>query len=239
MQILPAIDLRGGQCVRLRQGDFARETVFGTDPVAIARLWVERGAGALHIVDLDGAKAGQVTQGDVIRQIVEAVPVPTQVGGGLRTENEIAEVLRWGVSRVVVGTRALLDPQWFRGVCENFPNQILLGLDARDDKLATHGWLEMTEVAPADVARKAALWPIAGIVYTDIARDGMMEGPNLDAYLRLKEAIDVPIYASGGISSAEHIRDLAGVGVAGCIIGRALYEGKIGMKVALEAADET
>lgn len=235
MLILPAIDIRGGRCVRLTQGDYGRETVFGDDPADMARRWVTQGASALHLVDLDGAKAGHPVNGDSVRAAVQASGVPCQLGGGLRSEDHVREVLDWGVARVILGTRALQDPQWLRDVCERFPGKVVLGLDARDDKLATHGWLETTEQAPEDVARKAAVWPLAGIVYTDINRDGMLLGPNLDAYARLKSAVGVPIYASGGVTSVGDVLALAKLGLAGCVVGRALYEGKFDLRGAIDA----
>ena len=236
MQILPAIDLLSGACVRLRQGDYAQETVFGSDPAAMARRWVADGATALHVVDLDGARAGHPVNGDSIRAIVRAAGVPCQLGGGLRTEADIRTVLGWGVDRVVLGTRALQDPLWFRSVCELFPDKVVLGLDARDGLVATHGWVEQSEHSALDLAREAAAWPIAGIVYTDIDSDGMLQGPNLAAYRDLVQAVSVPVYASGGVTTIDNVRQLARIGVAGCIIGRALYEGQLDLKKAALAA---
>jgi len=154
--ILPAIDLRGGQCVRLRQGDYSQETVFGSDPAGMARRWVDQGARYLHLVDLDGAKAGRPVNGESIRRIVAAVDVPCQLGGGLRSETDIAEALNWGVQRVIIGTKALKDPKWFSQVCRRFPNQIVLGIDARDGRVATEGWLETSDCLAADFAKRCA-----------------------------------------------------------------------------------
>lgn len=235
MQVYPAIDIRGGRCVRLRQGDYARETVFGDDPVAVARRWVEQGADRLHLVDLDGAKQGHPVNGPVIRSIVEASGVPCQLGGGLRTETHLSDVIGWGVDRVVLSTRALLDPSWFRSACELFPDRVVLGLDARHGKVATHGWLEQSERSAVELAKEAAAWPIAGIVYTDISRDGELEGPNVEAYRELLASVRVPVIASGGVTTLDNVRDLAGIGVAGCIIGRALYEGKLELRSVLES----
>ena len=179
MLILPAIDLRGGKCVRLRQGDYSQETVFGDDPVSMARRWVGEGARSLHLVDLDGAKEGKPVNGEVIRRIVEAVDVPCQVGGGLRQEADIQAALENGVARVVLGTRALQDPAWVRQMAQEYPKRIVLGLDARDGKVATHGWLSTSDASVLDVAREFANWPLYAIVYTDISRDGMLEGPEL------------------------------------------------------------
>jgi phosphoribosylformimino-5-aminoimidazole carboxamide ribotide isomerase len=234
MLILPAIDLRGGKCVRLTQGDYARETVFGDDPEAMARRWVGEGARALHLVDLDGAREGRPVNGDVIRRIVQAVDVPCQVGGGLRTEADIEATLEAGVARVVLGTRALQDPAWVRQMAQAYPKRIVLGLDARDGKVATHGWLNTSEASVLDVAREFANWPLYAIVYTDIARDGMLEGPNVEGLAALAEAVPLPVIASGGVTTLDNVRELAGRRVFGCIIGRALYEGKIDLSAVME-----
>lgn len=237
MQVYPAIDIRGGRCVRLRQGDYAQETVFGDDPVAVARRWVEQGADRLHLVDLDGAKHGRPVNGVVIRSIVESCRVPCQLGGGLRTEAHLQEAFGWGVDRVILSTRALLAPLWFRSACEIYPRRVVLGLDAKHGKVATHGWLEVSERSAVALAREAAVWPIAGIVYTDIARDGMLEGPNLDAYRELLAAVTVPVIASGGVTTVDNVRDLAQIGVAGCVIGKALYEGRLDLRDVLACAN--
>lgn len=234
MLILPAIDLRGGKCVRLKQGDYARETVFGDDPVAMARRWVGGGARALHLVDLDGAKEGQPVNSEVIRRIVQAVDVPCQVGGGLRTEADIVAALEVGVARVVLGTRALDDQAWVRQMAQSYPKRIVLGLDARDGKVATHGWLNTSEASVLDVAREFANWPLYAIVYTDIARDGMLAGPNIDGLAALAEAVPLPVIASGGVTTLDNVRELMGRNVFGCIIGRALYEGKIDLSAVME-----
>jgi phosphoribosylformimino-5-aminoimidazole carboxamide ribotide isomerase len=237
VQIYPAIDIRGGKCVRLRQGDFAQETVFGDDPVAVARRWVEQGADRLHLVDLDGAKQGRPVNVLVIQEIARTAGVPCQLGGGLRTASHLREVFGWGIERAILSTRALLDPIWFRSACELFPNQIVLGLDAKHGRVATHGWLELSERCAVELAREAAAWRIAGIVYTDISRDGTMEGPNLEAYRQMLEAVRVPVFASGGITTLENVRDLAQIGVAGCVIGRSLYEGRLDLRAAIECAN--
>ena len=177
MLILPAIDLRGGQCVRLRQGDYEQETVFGADPGAMARRWVSEGARCLHLVDLDGARDGRPINGASVRNIVAAAGVPCQLGGGLRTEADIAEVLSWGVDRVIIGTKALQSPAWLKEMCERFPGKIVLGIDARNGKVATQGWLEVSELPALDLAKRCGSLPLAALVYTDISRDGMMQGP--------------------------------------------------------------
>jgi phosphoribosylformimino-5-aminoimidazole carboxamide ribotide isomerase len=201
----------------------------------MARRWVADGAKSLHIVDLDGARAGHPVNGDSVQAIVRTAGVPCQLGGGLRTEADVRTVLGWGVDRVVLGTRALQDPLWFRSVCELFPGKVVLGLDARDGLVATHGWLEQSERSALELAREAAAWPIAGIVYTDIGSDGMLQGPNLAAYRELLGAVDVPVYASGGVTTLDNLRQLARLGLAGCIIGRALYEGQLDLKQAIAA----
>lgn len=233
MLILPAIDLRGGQCVRLRQGDYAQETVFGDDPAAMARRWVEQGAAYLHLVDLDGARQGQPVNGDSVRRIVQASGVPCQVGGGMRSEEHIDEALSWGVERVIIGTRALLDPAWCEAICRRFPGRICVGIDARQGRVAIQGWERDSEQSALDLARRCAAWPLAALIYTDISRDGMLEGPNAEATAELAAAVSVPVIASGGVTTLEDVARLAQCGVAGCIIGRALYEGRIDLRAAL------
>jgi phosphoribosylformimino-5-aminoimidazole carboxamide ribotide isomerase len=234
--ILPAIDIRNGQCVRLRQGDYSQETVFSSDPAAMARRWVEQGATYLHIVDLDGAKQGHPVNAPSIRGIVKAAGVLCQLGGGLRTEEHIAEALAWGLQRVVVGTRAIKDPAWSEKICRRFPNQVVLGIDAKEGQVATDGWLEVSTCKAVDLAQRCSSWPLAALVYTDISRDGMLEGPNLDALAELASAVSMPVIASGGISTLEDIRRLRELGLAGCIIGRALYEGRLNLPVAIDCA---
>ena len=238
MLIYPAIDLRGGQCVRLRQGDYKQETVFGSDPDAMARRWVDQGARYLHVVDLDGAKQGRPINADSVRRIVVAVSVPCQLGGGLRTDADIAEALSWGVARVIVGTKALEDPEWLEDVCRRFPNQIVLGLDARGGKVATEGWLHASDCLAVDLARRCAGWPLAAIVYTDISRDGMLAGPNVTALAEMAAAVPLPLIASGGITSLDDVRRLAQLNLAGCIIGRALYEGRLDLPAAIALASK-
>jgi phosphoribosylformimino-5-aminoimidazole carboxamide ribotide isomerase len=235
--ILPAIDLRGGQCVRLRQGDYDQETVFGDDPAAMARRWVEQGAKYLHLVDLDGARAGRPVNGDSVRRIVAAAGVPCQLGGGLRCEADLAEALGWGVQRVILGTRALKDPAWCESMCRKFPGQVLLGIDARAGRVATDGWLHDSTVAALEVAQKCVAWPLAGIIYTDIARDGMLGGPNVESTAELARAVPgVAVIASGGVTTLEDIARLSRTGLSGCIIGRALYEGRIDLAAAIAVA---
>lgn len=236
MLILPAIDLRGGQCVRLRQGDYAQETVFGDDPMAMARRWVDQGATFLHLVDLDGARQGKPVNGESVRRILQAAGVPCQLGGGLRTEEHLAEVLGWGVARIILGTRALQDPAWCEAICRRFPGQVALGIDARQGRVATEGWLQESERSALDLARQCAEWPLAAIVYTDITRDGMLKGPNVEATAELARAVRVPVIASGGVTTLDDVARLARVGVAGAVIGRALYEGRLDLAAAILVA---
>ena len=239
MQIWPAIDLRGGKCVRLRQGDYSRETVYGDDPVEAARRWVGEGATCLHLVDLDGARDGTIVNLKAIEAIVAAAGVPCELGGGIRDEVAIERLLKTGLSRLVIGTRALKEPDWFREVARRFPRQLALGIDAKQGLVATDGWLETSSQRAIDLAQQFAREPIAAIIYTDIARDGMLSGPNLDAMQEMNDAVEVDVVASGGVTNADDVRNLAKLGMAGCIIGRALYEGTLTLGDALVAAKGT
>ncbi|MGC8642955.1 MAG: 1-(5-phosphoribosyl)-5-[(5-phosphoribosylamino)methylideneamino]imidazole-4-carboxamide isomerase [Isosphaeraceae bacterium] len=238
MQVIPAIDLRGGMCVRLRQGDYGRETVFGDDPEAMAARWEAEGATRIHLVDLDGAKAGHPVNVEPVRSIVRRVSVPCQLGGGVRDRQTIATWLDAGLERVIVGTQALRDPDWFRAMIEEFPGRLVLGLDARDGKVATQGWLETSDVAAASLAEQFDHRPLAAIVYTDIARDGTLVGPNCDAIGELASRIKTPVIASGGVGRLDDLKRLAGLPVAGCIVGRALYENKFTLAEAIACAVE-
>jgi phosphoribosylformimino-5-aminoimidazole carboxamide ribotide isomerase len=238
VQILPAIDLRGGQCVRLRQGDYQQETVFGSDPAAMARRWVREGAEILHIVDLDGAKVGKPINGASVRAIVAASSVPCQLGGGMRSERDIVEVLSWGVQRVVIGTRALQAPGWLEEMARKFPGKIVLGLDAKDGRVATHGWLDVSEQSALDLARALSPLPLAALVYTDISRDGMLQGANVQAMADMCAATGLPVIASGGVTTVDDIRRLAALPLAGCIVGRALYENRLNLKEILAIGAE-
>lgn len=237
MRIWPAIDLRGGKCVRLRQGDYQRETVFGDDPVAMARRWVDEGADCLHLVDLDAARGGNGVNHAAIQAIVQAVDVPCELGGGIRDLAALERFLAMGLDRLVVGSRALRDGDWFSQMCRQFPGKLALGLDARDGRVATDGWLETSDVSATDLARRYLNEPLAAIIYTDIATDGMLAGPNLPAMAEMLAAVgQVPLVASGGVTRAADVAALAELGVAGCIIGRALYEGVLSLGDALGAA---
>ena len=236
MEIWPAIDLRGGFCVRLQQGDYDRETVFGEDPAAMARHWVDQGARHLHLVDLDGARDGRPTNLVSVRAIVESVAIPCELGGGIRDEQTIREMLDVGLARLVIGTLAIREPDWFRRMCRMFPGRLVLGIDARDGLVATDGWKQTSRVEAVAVARQFDTEPLSAIVYTDIATDGMMAGPNVAAMSQMQSAVNRPVVASGGVSCVEDVVRLAAVPMAGCIIGRALYEGALTLPVALAAA---
>ncbi|MCA9119858.1 MAG: 1-(5-phosphoribosyl)-5-[(5-phosphoribosylamino)methylideneamino]imidazole-4-carboxamide isomerase [Planctomycetaceae bacterium] len=236
MQIWPAIDLRGGKCVRLQQGDYNRETVFGDDPAAMARRWVDEGAEYLHLVDLDGARDGTSANKDAVAAILAAVNIPCELGGGVRDEVTIKSWLDAGLHRLVIGTKALKEPDWFREMCRRYPQQLVLGIDANNGRVATDGWLDVSDVSATDMAKQYADEPLAAIVYTDIAKDGMMGGTNLPAMLEMKEAVAVPVIASGGVTNVEDVRQLARIDMAGCIIGRALYEGTLRIADAVSAA---
>lgn len=233
MHIYPAIDLLHGRCVRLRQGDYAQETVFSDDPAAVARQWVSQGATRLHIVDLDGAKAGKPVNGEVIRRIVDAAGVPCQLGGGIRNDADLATVFGWGIQWAVLGTRALQDPDWVRTTAAKHPQRIVLGVDAKNGFVATEGWLEVSQVKAVDLAKRVSDSPLAAVVYTDIAKDGMMAGPNFEALAEMQASCPLPVIASGGVCTLDHVTRLAEARTFGCIIGRALYEGTIDLRTAI------
>lgn len=238
MDVIPAIDLLAGQCVRLYQGDYERSQVFNENPADVAQQWVEQGASWLHVVDLDGAKTGQVVNSQAIESILQAVSVPIQVGGGLRDRSSVAKLIDLGVERVILGTVAVEQPQLVADLCQEFPGQIVVGIDARNGKVATRGWLETSEVLATQLAEQMQNVGVAAIIYTDIHRDGTLQGPNLTALRELATAIDVPVIASGGVSSVTDLLSLLALeplGVTGVIVGRALYTGDISLKEALQA----
>ncbi len=238
MEVIPAIDLLAGQCVRLYQGDYERSQTFNEDPVAIATEWVNQGATRLHLVDLDGAKAGEPRNLQAIAAIVQAVSVPVQVGGGLRDRASVANLLQMGVERVILGTIAVEQPDLVAQLCQEFPQQIVVGIDARNGRVATRGWLETSEVLATELAQQMANLGAAAIIYTDIHRDGTLSGPNIPALRELASAIDLPIIASGGVSSVTDLLSLLALepqGVTGAIVGRALYTGDVLLKEALQA----
>jgi len=243
-QILPAIDLRGGQCVRLRQGDYARETVFDHDPAERARQFVAEGAARLHLVDLDGAREGRIVNAAALRAIRRAVSVPCQLGGGLRTQEEIARALHeLGMDFAVVGTQALQQPAWFREMADRHPGRLCLGLDARNALVATHGWLETSQVRALDLARRFADLDLAALIYTNIANDGMLQGidPQTLDDLRALCGTGLPVIASGGVARLADVDALlqlhrAEPSLIGAIVGRALYEGTLSLSEAVQHA---
>jgi phosphoribosylformimino-5-aminoimidazole carboxamide ribotide isomerase len=233
MFLFPAIDVRGGRCVRLRQGDYAAETVFSDDPVAVAKNWIAQGADRIHLVDLDGAKEGRPVNGAVIRRVVESVPVPCQLGGGLRSTADVEAAFAWGVRWAVIGTRALAEPGWVRSLAERHPARVVLGLDARDGFVATAGWLDTSATKATDLAKAVEDAPLAWVVYTDIATDGMLAGPNLAGLKEMVAATRLPVVASGGVTTLEDVNAVRGIGCAGAIVGRALYEESMDLKSAI------
>jgi phosphoribosylformimino-5-aminoimidazole carboxamide ribotide isomerase len=241
MLLIPAIDLKDGKCVRLRQGRLEDSTVFSDDPVAMATRWVAAGARRLHVVDLDGAFTGQPVNAQVIRRITDAFPdLPIQVGGGIRTEKTVETYLDAGVRFVIIGTRAVKDPHFISDLCLEYPGHVIVGLDARDGKLAVDGWSKLSKHDVIDMAQIFERDGVEAIVYTDIGRDGMMQGVNAQATVELARAISIPVIASGGISSMDDIRALWQVrqdGIMGAIIGRALYEGDIDLAAAQRWVD--
>ncbi len=242
MLLIPAIDLKEGKCVRLRQGRMEDDTVFSDDPVAMAAKWVEAGARRLHIVDLDGAFAGKPMNADVIYQITQTFPdLPVQVGGGIRDEETIDTYLDAGVSYVIIGTAAVNAPHFVGDVCSEFPGHIIVGLDAKDGKVAIDGWSKLSHHDVIDMAQHFERDGVEAIIYTDISRDGMMQGVNVEATQKLAEAIHIPVIASGGVSNLDDIRALKAVaddGIMGAILGRSLYEGTIDLAEAQKLADE-
>ncbi len=238
MDVIPAIDLLEGRCVRLYQGDYARSQVFNENPADVARQWVEQGASLLHVVDLDGAKTGTVVNLAAIKAIVQAVPVPVQIGGGLRDRTLVAQLLALGAKRVILGTIAVEQPTLVAELCQEFPGQIIVGIDARNGRVATRGWLETSEVLATQLAVQMQELGTAAIIYTDIHRDGTLQGPNLEALRELAAAVTIPVIASGGVSSVTDLLSLLALepqGVSGVIVGRALYTGDISLKQALQA----
>lgn len=242
MLLIPAIDLKDGKCVRLRQGRMDDETVFSDDPVAMAGRWVEAGARRLHLVDLNGAFDGKPVNGDVIRAIAEAYPdLPIQVGGGIRNEDTVQAYLDAGVQYAIIGTRAVNNPGFVGDLCAEFPGHIIVGLDAKEGKVAVDGWSKLSKHDVIDLAQHFEQDGVEAIVYTDIGRDGMMSGVNVDATVKLAQAVTIPIIASGGITNIDDIRALCEVtneGITGAITGRAIYEGTLDFAEGQKLADE-
>ncbi|NKN34098.1 1-(5-phosphoribosyl)-5-[(5-phosphoribosylamino)methylideneamino]imidazole-4-carboxamide isomerase [Marichromatium bheemlicum] len=241
MLLIPAIDLKDGRCVRLRQGRMDDETVFSDDPVEVAGRWVEAGTRRLHLVDLNGAFAGEPVNGAAIRAIAARYPeLPIQVGGGIRDERTIAAYLDAGVSYCIIGTQAVKEPEFVARACRAFPGHVMVGLDAKDGQVAINGWAEVTEHRVEDLARRFEDDGVSVIVYTDIGRDGMLSGPNVEATRALAEAIRIPVIASGGITTLDDVRVLAEAaasGISGAITGRAIYEGTLDFAAGQQLAD--
>jgi len=234
MQILPAIDLRHGQCVRLFQGDYAQEEVFDTDPVAVARRWRHAGAGMLHVVDLDGAAAGELVNRDAIASILQVPEVRVEVGGGIRTVDDADWLFVENAGRVILGTVAVEEPELVRRLVDKYGDGIVVSLDARDGRIATRGWLVDTQVDVSELCRKMREAGVSRFIYTDVRRDGTLTEPNFEAIERLVHSTDAPVVAAGGITIIEHIARLRDIGAAGAILGRALYAGSIDLGEAIE-----
>ena len=242
MLIIPAIDLKDGECVRLRQGRMDDSTVFSGKPVDMAARWVDAGARRLHLVDLNGAFAGEPVNGEVVKGIAKAYPdLPIQIGGGIRSGETIEAYLEAGVEYVIIGTKAVKEPDFVTEMCQQFPGHIIVGIDAKKGLVATDGWAEVTEVKAADLAKRFESDGVSSIVYTDIDRDGMMQGVNVEATLAMAKASSIPVIASGGITNMDDIvalNKVAGQGILGAITGRAIYEGTLDVAEAQRVCDE-
>lgn len=242
MLVIPAIDLKDGQCVRLRQGLMEESTIFSDDPLAMATRWVNEGARRLHLVDLNGAFQGEPVNASAVQAIAQAHPeLPIQIGGGIRDLTTIEQYLNAGVSYVIIGTKAVKEPEFVRQACQEFPGKVIVGIDAKDGMVATDGWAELSAVAATELAKSLEQAGVSAIVYTDIARDGMMQGVNVDATVEMARASSIPVIASGGITHLDDIRALSfyfDQGIAGAITGRAIYEGTINLAEAQALADK-
>lgn len=238
MLLIPAIDIKDGKCVRLRQGDMQDSTVFADDPLSAARRWVEAGAERLHIVDLDGAAAGEPVNADLVHRIVEEFPeLPIQLGGGIRDEDTVEAYLNAGVQYVILGTRAVNEPHFVSDLCVEFPRHIIVGLDAKEGRIAVDGWSKLSKHDLIDLAQHFENDGVEAILYTDISRDGMLTGVNIEATRQLAESVRIPVIASGGLTSLDDVRavcDIADSGVIGVVTGRAIYEGTLDFAQGLE-----
>jgi len=238
MEVIPAIDLLEGRCVRLYQGDYEQSEVFDDNPVAVARQWAQQGATRLHLVDLDGAKSGQPENWQAIEAVVRAVDIPVEVGGGLRDQRRVADLFKLGVRYAILGTAAVHNPDLVNQLSEQFPGQIIVGIDARDGKVATRGWLETSEVDAIELAQQMEQRGAAAVIYTDIKRDGTLKGPNVDALRTMAQSISRPVIASGGVGALRDLLKLLPLetqGVTGVIVGRALYTKDLSLKEAIRA----
>lgn len=239
MIIIPAVDIKNGRCVRLFQGRMDSETIFSNDPVAMAKRWQEDGAEIIHVIDLDGAFEKYPQNLDSIKSIVESIYVPVQLGGGIRNMDTIKSYIGIGITRVIIGTEAINNPQLVKDACKEFPDQIVVGIDARNGFVAIEGWTQTTQIKAVDLARKFEDCGVIAINFTDIHRDGMQTGPNIVETRRLAEAVSIPVIASGGVSTIEDIKNLLPLeeaGVIGVITGRALYSGTLNLKEAIEVS---
>ena len=233
MEIIPAVDIKDGKCVRLYQGDYRQETVFSEDPVAVALNWQAQGAGRLHLVDLDGAASGEPRNIAVVEAIVKQVSLPVQLGGGIRDEATVASLLAIGINRVILGTVAVENSELVERLCQKYGGAIVVGIDARDGRVATHGWKKDTEVAALALGQRMAATGVRRLIYTDIKRDGTLTEPGFEAIAEMVKGVNLPIIAAGGISALSHLKKLKELGVEGAIVGKALYAGDIKLSEAL------
>ena len=238
LEIIPSIDLRSGRVVRLKQGDYAKQLNYDVDPVTTARSFADAGANWMHIVDLDGAKEGSPQQVELIASIISSVKLKVEVGGGVRSTEDVRRLIHAGATRVVVGTKAIDDWKWFDELVHTheMEDRIILALDAKNGMVATRGWTETSDRRAVDVARQVSDWPLGAILYTDVARDGMMQGPNFEQTAAMAQAGKVRVIASGGVGNIEHIKRLTTIGVWGAIVGRSLYEGTVDLREAIAVA---
>ncbi len=235
MEIIPAIDLRNGKCVRLFQGDYGKETIFSDDPVSVALRWQSEGARRLHIVDLDGAAQGKLVNLETIEDIVAAIDIPVQVGGGIRSMETIEQLFATGVERAIMGTIAVEKPDLIKEACQRFEDRIIISIDARDRLVATRGWLQKSEVTASELASKMIELGVMRFIYTDISRDGTLTSPNFEAIAEFLSQVSAPVIAAGGISSVYHLTRLAELGVEGAIVGKAMYTGDVKLADAFKA----
>lgn len=236
MRIYPAIDIKNGQCVRLLQGRFSEVTVYGENPVEVAKRWEAEGGEYLHVVDLDGALKGHGVNADIIKKICSSLHIPVQTGGGIRTVQDIESKLECGISRVIIGTSAVRDTEFVKRVIDKFGDKIIIGIDAKDSKVAVDGWEKISEFDAVEFAKKMEKIGVSSFVYTDISTDGTLKGPNIKAMTEMVNSVKADVIASGGIGNTEHIKSLAAVGVEGVIVGRALYTGDVKLADAVIAA---
>lgn len=233
MEVIPAVDIKGGRCVRLYQGDYSRETVFSDNAVVAAARWAAQGASRLHLVDLDGAASGQLRNLAVVEKIVRGVNIPVQLGGGIRDEAVVARLLQAGVSRVVLGTAAVENPELVQKLCQQYGEAIVVSIDAREGQVVTHGWLKDAGVTALELGRRMAECGVRRLIYTDVRRDGTLTEPAFEAIAEMVRSVGLPLIAAGGISKLDHLRRLKELEVEGAIVGRALYSGDIDLKTAL------